>query len=144
MYGLLIFNIYCHLFFRQRGSKTAGKCDICTKFFIGDNEYGARIDREFIVTKKSIEQLRIFNLMDQAKTKSVVLNLYYVVGDYEKYDLMRTENFCQTFFEVSSNSLGIYVAYLQTYLRVFFNLLKPITELITNKYLFENRCKKTV
>ena len=84
VYGLLPFNSYCHLFFCQRDSKTAGKCDICTRFFIDDNDLGARIDRKFIVTKKSIEQLPIFNLMDQVKTKSVVLNLYYVVDDYEK------------------------------------------------------------
>ena len=70
--------------------------------------------------------------MKIVKSKSVVLNLYYVVADSGKNDIMRTENFGQIFFEVPNNSFGIYVVHLQTYLKVFFNLLKPITELITD------------
>ena len=93
VYGLLPFKIYCPCFFSRRGSKTARKCDICNNFFIDDNDLGARIVRAFIVTKKRIEKLPIFNLMDQIKRNSILLNLYYVVGGYKKNDLMRTGNF---------------------------------------------------
>ena len=58
--------------------------------------------------------------------------------------MMGTENFGEIFFEVANNLFGIYVAYLQTYLRVFSNLLKPVTRLITDEYLSEHRCKKAV
>ena len=34
VYRLLPFNIYCQLPFCQRGSETASKCNICTRFFI--------------------------------------------------------------------------------------------------------------
>ena len=80
--------------------------------------------------------------MKIVKSKSVVWNLYYVVGDSSKNDIMRTENFGEIFFEVPNNSFGIYDVYLQTYLKVFFNLLRPITELITDDYLPEHRWKK--
>lgn len=36
------------------------------------------------------------------------------------------------------------MVYLQTYLKVFFNLLKPFTELITNNFLSDHGCKKAV
>ena len=41
---------------------------------------------------------------------------------------MRTGNFGVMFFEVVNNLFGIYVIYLLTYLRVFFNLLKLIIQ----------------
>ena len=49
--------------------------------------------------------------MDQVKSNSVVLNLYYKVGDYDKNDLMRTENFGEIVFEVANNLFRIYVVY---------------------------------
>ena len=82
--------------------------------------------------------------MDQVKSNSVVLNLYYKVGDYDENDLMRTENVGEIVFEVANNLFRIYVVYLQTCVREFFNLLKPITELITDNYLSVHGCKKTV
>ena len=61
------------------------------------------------MTKKGIEELPVSNLMKIVKTKSVVLNLYYVVGDSGKNDIMRTENFGEIFFEVAHNSFGTFV-----------------------------------
>ena len=54
----------------------------------------------------------------------------------KKNDLMRTGNFGVMFFEVVNNLFGIYVIYLLTYLRVFFNLLKLIIQnwLLINIY----------
>ena len=57
---------------------------------------------------------------------------------------MRTGNFRGTVFEIANNLFGIYVVYLQTCVREFFNLLKPITELITDNYFSVHGCKKTV
>ena len=59
----------------------------------------------------------------------------------KRNDPMRTENFGKIFFEVANSSFGIYVVYLQTYLRVFLNLHQPVPKLITDKYLSEHRYK---
>ena len=144
VYGLLSFNIYCHLFFCRRGNKKANKCDVSTRFFVDDNDLGGRIDREFIVTYKSICHLPISTLMDQVKTNYVILNLYYVVGNYKENHFLKTENFGEIFFEVANNLFGLFTVYLQIYFRVFFNLLKPVTELIADKYLAESGCKKVI
>ena len=76
--------------------------------------------------------------MDQVKTNYIILNLYYVIGDYKENHLLKTGNFVEIFFEVANNSFGLCVVYLQIDFRVFFNLLKPVTELITDKYLVES------
>ena len=145
LYGLLPFTIYCHLFFCRRGNKTAGKRDGCTKFSVDDNDLGARINREFIVTYKSICHLPASTLVDQIKINYVTLNLYYVVGDYKENHFLKTENFREIFFEVANNFFGLYVVYLQIYFRVIFNLLKPVTaELIVDKYLAESGCLKVI
>ena len=143
-YGLLPFKTLCHWFYWWRGSKTAAKCDFCTRFFIHDNDLGAELDREFVLTKKNFEKLPICSLMDQVKTRSVALNLYYSVGDYARNDIMRTENFGEIFFEISNNPFGVYIVYLQIYFRVFFNFLKSVTEVLIDNYLFEHACKETV
>ena len=115
-----------------------------TRFFIDDNDLGAELDREFVLTKKNFEKLPICSLMDQVKTRSVALNLYYSVGDYARNDIMRTENFGEIFFEISNNPFGVYIVYLQIYFRVSFNLLKSVTEVLIDNYLFEHACKETV
>ena len=50
---------------------------------------------------------------------------------------MRTGNYGEIFFEIANNLFGVYIVYLQTYFRVFFNLLKPVTEVIMDYYLSE-------
>ena len=66
--------------------------------------------------------------MDQVKTNYLILNIYYVVGDYKENHFLKTENIGEIFFEIANNLFGLYVVYLQDYFRVFFNLLKPVTE----------------
>ena len=80
----------------------------------------------------------IATLMDQVKTNYIILNLYYVIGDYKENHLLKTGNFVEIIFEAANNSFGLHVVYLQIDFRVFFNLLKPVTELITDKYLVES------
>ena len=84
----------------------------------------------------------IATLMDQVKTNYAILNLYYVVGNFKEINLLKIENFGEIFIEAANNSFGLYVVYFKTYVRVFFNLLKPVTELITDKYLADSRHKK--
>lgn len=98
VYGKLPFKIFCHCFYCQRGSKKTGKCDDCTRLFIEDNDLASKIDLEFILVKNSIDHLSICNLMEQVRTKTVVLNLHYMVGEYPQLDIMRTENFGEIFF----------------------------------------------
>ena len=86
----------------------------------------------------------ISTLMGQVKTNYVILNHYYVIGKYKENHFLKTENFGEIFFEVANNLFGLYTVYLQIYFRVFFNLLKPVTELIADKYLAESECKKVI
>lgn len=134
---LLPFSIYCLAFFCQRGQTTAGKYDKCTRFFVDDNNFGSKIDKAFTFTFDRIRNTEISYLMNQVKTKSVslylyyvvgifqrvtqeqkILEMYYVVGNFSKGDA-RTENLGELFFEVANNSFGLYVVYLQIYFKVF-------------------------
>lgn len=51
-YSLLSFKKVCNCSYCQRDSKTAGKCDVCTRFFIDGNSLGVKIDKEFFLTNK--------------------------------------------------------------------------------------------
>ena len=83
-------------------------------------------------------------MFDHAKMRSVVLSLCYLVDDHASNNIIRTENFGEIFFETANNLFGVYIAFLQTYFRVFFNLPKPVAEVIMDNYLSEHACKETI
>ena len=70
--------------------------------------------------------------MNEVKVNSVIFNLYYVVGNFPHCD---RENLGEMFYKVANNSFELNVVFVQIYLRVFFKLMKPITELVTDIYL---------
>ena len=139
---MLPFKIIYHCFFCRRGSKTAGKCNIYNRIFVDGKDIAKKFDWNVVLTKNSIDNLLICNLMEQLKTKAIVLNLYYMVGEYIRNDIIITENFGEIFFEVANNPFGVYIFNNEINLRVFFNLLKPVTEVIVDKYLSEHCCNK--
>ena len=129
-------------FFYQRGWTTANKCNICNRFFIDDSDLGTKFDRAFTITFDDIKNTDISYLMNEVKVNRVIFNLYYVVGNFPH---CHGENIGEIFFEVANNLFGLHVVFVQIYLKGFFNLMKPITELVTDKYekshhsvIFEN------
>ena len=138
VYDLLPFKIFCHCFFCLRGSKNVGKCDACSRFFVDDSNIASKIDQRFLLTKNSLQHLPICELMEQVNVRSVVLNFYFLVGEYAGNGKW-TENFGEILFEIANNPFGVYISYLQMYLRMFFNLLRLVIEKVVDNYLVE-RC----
>ena len=52
----------------------------------------------------------------------------------------------EIFYTVANNPFGLYIFYLDIYLssNLYFNLLKPVSEAITDNYLSEHCCGKEV
>ena len=73
--------------------------------------------------------------MDFVSADTVVLNILYLAGEYKS----KTEN-GELFFEIANNSFGVYIFYVQIYLRVFLNLLKPVTKMVIDNYLSAHCC----
>ena len=100
-----------------------------------------KIDRDSVLTKNSIDHVPVCNLMEQVKTRAVVLNLCYQVGDCVRNDVMRTETL-ERLFKVANIPFCAYIFYLHIYLRVFFNVLKLAAEVTVDNYLSEHCCNK--
>ena len=79
--------------------------------------------------------------MNEVKVNRVIFNLYHVVGNFPH---CHRENLGEMFYKVANNSFELYVVFVQIYLRVFFKLMKPITELVTDTYLQETSSIKSV
>ena len=73
--------------------------------------------------------------MKYLNARSVVLNLYYLVGNYGG----RTENFNEIFREIANTSFVVYVLFVQICLRIYFNIVKPITEIVIENCLMNKR-----
>ena len=65
--------------------------------------------------------------MERVNSRPIVLNLHYLVEEYAGNGKWN-ENFEEILFEIANNPLSVYIFYLHVYLRMFFNLLKPVTE----------------
>ena len=77
--------------------------------------------------------------MNEMDTKSAALNLYYLVDDFRS-----TETLGELFIEITNNSFGLYIVYLQIYFRVFLNNSRDVTDFITESYLLEAEIKRNV
>ena len=81
-YQMLPYKIFCHCFYFRRVSKSVGSVTSAVGFLVDDNDISKKINCEFTLTKSSPAYLLIYNLFEQVNTKTVVLNIYYLVGDY--------------------------------------------------------------
>ena len=76
---------------------------------------------KLLLQKKPLKLYSVGELMEIVSANTVVLNIYYLVGEYQS----KTENYGELLLEVASNSFSVYIFYVQIYLKMFFNLLKP-------------------
>ena len=113
-----------------------GRCDICSRFFADNRDVAKKVDDKFVITEKGRNLYPVGELMDLVNANAVVLNIYYLVGEYQS----KNENFGKVSFKIGNNSFVVYVFYVQTYLRMFFNLLKVVTEMVIDNYLVEHCC----
>ena len=85
----------------------------------------------FVVTINSLENLDIYDLMKYLNARYAVLNLYYLVGNYGG----RTKNFHEIFTEIANTPFAVYILFVLIYLIIYFNIVKPITEIVIENCL---------
>ena len=134
-------------FFCYRGSRSPGKCNFCTRFYIEEIDQAMFIEKTFafIITPLeknfrvyhySIQHTNVSKLLSQVKAKSFSLNLHYQVGDFLNYD-PASKNYGVIFTEIVNNPFSLYLMYLEIFFRVYFNELKAINETIIGNYFIE-------
>ena len=105
------------------------------RIFIDDIDNSKKLDKKFIITKNSVDQLPVRSLIEKVNTKWVVLNIYFIVG-------VNTISSGNVFFEIANNYFSVYIYFVQIYLRTLFNLLILVTELVSDTYLSEQAERK--
>ena len=104
-YELTPFKLFCYCFFCTRGSRSAERCLICSIIFVNKNDIAKTIDR---ITRNFIKDLDVFLFRKCLNTQCVILNIYYLVGNYS----YQTENFNELFCEIASALFGVYILFL--------------------------------
>ena len=96
--------------------------------FVDNNDIAKKIDKKkFVITRNSIENHDILHLMKYFNARYIVLNIYYLVGNYISH---LTENFNEIFSEIANTPFAVYVLFVQIYLRMYFNLFKLVTDIV--------------
>lgn len=129
------FKVYCHSFYCRRDSRLVGNVISATDFLLMIRILRKNLMVNLLLQKNPLKLYSVGELMETVSANTIVLNIY-LVGEYQS----KTENYGELFFEVANNSFGVYIFYVQIYLRMFFNLLKPGTEMVIDSYLSEHSC----
>ena len=80
--SLLPSGFFCHCFFCTRGSRFFDGCSVSSKIFVNNNYVAKKIDSAFVITRNLIKNLDVFLIMKYVNTQCVVLNIYYMLGNY--------------------------------------------------------------
>ena len=78
-YELLPFSIHNHLFCCLRGSRTAGRCRLCTPFFIEDTDQASYLDFNFTVNKDDLKEFVVYSLIQDSVVGRFTFSIYYIV-----------------------------------------------------------------
>lgn len=134
---------FCH-----RGSKTTGRCNLCTRFFVDVIDYWSCLDFYYTIKKYDLENLSIFPLIRNSTLTKFTLFLYYVVTNSwrEASANARAENFGEIFTEGVFSPLSLYIIiFLNVFLRIYFSSLKEIADTIIyhidRKFFLEHKKK---
>ena len=80
-------------------------CNVCKKAFIDDIDNSIKLDKQFIITKNSVDYLPVRSLMESVNTKCVVLNVYFMVE-------VNTVSSGNMFFENANNIFSVYICHV--------------------------------
>ena len=105
IFEMLPSKVYCHCFYCRSGSRLFGWCDVCSRFFVDDQDIAKKFDVNFVVTKKTLRLYPVGELMELVNANAAILNIYYLIAEYQS----KTKNFGEVFFEIVKNSFGVYV-----------------------------------
>ena len=131
-YELLPFSIHNHLFCYLWGSRTAGKCRLCTRYFIEDTDQASYLDFNFIVNKDDLKEFEVYSLIQDSVDNRFTLSIYYIVRQQwlEVAVGGKSENYGEVFKEVVISPLSLYIMFLNVLIRVYFNSLRDVTDVI--------------
>ena len=121
-YELTPFKVLCYCFFVRRN-------------FVDNSHVSRKIDSTFVVTVNSLENLDIYEFRQSLNAHCVALNLDYLIGTY----VAHTENFHEFFTQIANTPFAMGVLFVQIYLRIYFNMTKPITEIVIENCLINKR-----
>ena len=80
----------------------------------------------------------VYSLFEQVQTSDVHLNIF----DRTSYFIShgpKSNNYGEIFCELINNPFALYISYLEIFCRVYFNLLKDVTEIVMFNYFAQEK-----
>ena len=134
VYDLLPFKIFYRTLYCVHGSRNPRKCRFCTCFFVDDIDVSFYFDHKFRFKRSNFKDTQVEFLLDCIKRNTFLLSLYYVISDFSKDFYNVNENFGIIFFELANKPFMLYLIYLEVFLKVFFNMMKVISDYLIHMY----------
>ena len=129
-YELLRFKVHEHLFSFQRGIRDVGRCNFCTMFFLEHSN-------EMILVKNAVHLflyqcsgMEVTSLFEKVQVSDVYLNVFYKTSDFISHG-PKNHNYGEIFTDLINNPFALHISYLEVYARLYFNLLKDVTQFVS-------------
>ena len=137
-YELLPFNIHEHLFFCQRGIRDVNRCNFCTRFFLEHTTDMVLVKNAVHLFSYQFSHIEVNCLFQKVRTSDIFLNVFNETSDFVSHG-PTDQSYGEVFIDLINNPFALHITYLEIYSRVYFNLLKDVTEFVSLNYFFSAR-----
>ena len=135
------FKLCCHIVYGKRQIRSAGKCNVCTRFFVGKKSKIILLKNCIELATRNITHNEVRALFEAVKTSSVYPNTFYKMSDFMEHGPHFVNN-GELFSNLIDKPFSLYVFYFEIFFRVYFNSLKSIADFIIFNYYSRERLEK--
>lgn len=124
MCKFLLFTIFCHTFYCVQGNRNRSKCRCYTRSFVDDVDISLHLDFKVRFGISEFKDTQLESFIETLKGHIYLLNLYYVVSDFNQHFYRPNANFGVISFEAINKPFMPYLIYLGVFLKVFLTTWK--------------------
>ena len=141
-FELLPFKVHEHLFSCQRGIRDVARCNFCTKLFLEQSNEMILVKNAVLLFSYQCSGMEVYSPFEKVQTSDVYLNVFYKTSDFISHG-PKNHNYGEIFNELINHPFALYISYLEIYSRLYFNLLKDVTDFVSFNYfsreVFDNK-----
>ena len=106
------------------------RCNFCAMFFLKNFNEMIIVKNATHLFSYQCSNLEVHSLFKKVETSDVYLNIFYKTSDFISQG-PKNHNYGEIFADLVNNPFSPYVSCFKFYSRLYFNLLKNVTDVVT-------------
>ena len=107
----------------------------CMRFFLEQSNEMILVKNAVHLFSYQYSGMEIYCLFEKVQASDVYLNVFYKTSGFIPHG-PRNHNYGKIFIDLINNPFALYITSLEIYSRLYFNLLKDVTDFVSFNYFF--------